>query len=566
MSRLRLYRAAFAPLLVSIAILAFSLGGVPVPLEPPPGTISFDPDNAARTARALEDAGGVRPPGSAADSAAADIVAARFAEIVAGTTQEQQIEASGPDGDVSLRNVIITLPGQSDLTTVVVAGRDGLPGSSAGSAAAATGALVELANVLAVVERRRTVVLASTSGASLSAEGARSLVGALPERLELDAGLAITRPGAAVISDPHLLGLAPGTPPLTLVETGVAVLEARAMVDAGTPGLAEQLARLALPAATGEEAALAAAGVAAIGVSSAGEIEMAGDDALDRETLARFGPALVGIVQAIDEAPGPIGAPGGKYLRAGDNLIRSWTLALVSLCLLLPALALAAFARASAGKGGGRAWSWAAEWWIAPIVVLVSVWLLGVAGVIPAAGAPYDPRRIELGVPEAGVLLLLLALGGAVWWLLGLRRVPAGPAADALAASTALLTLGACLFAWLLNPYLAFLLAPLAHVGALGAIRSNRARRWMLPAFALALVPAVVATAIVASALDWGFSAPWQLVALASGGGIPRLEVLAGALAVSGAAASAWVAVVGGARGQQARSPAAGRGQPPAQA
>ncbi|CAN5137547.1 hypothetical protein BH24ACT23_BH24ACT23_00150 [soil metagenome] len=565
MTHLRLYRAAFAPLLAALVFAAFTFDGVPEPLEPPPGTISFDASEAARNARAVLSVGEERTPGSTADGEAADVVRERFEEIVAGTTQEQRVEASGPEGDVTLRNVIITLPGQGDLTTLIVAGRDSLPGTSGEGSAAATGALIELANLLAVVERSRTVVLASTSGATLGAEGARSLIGGLPDRLEVDAAVVVTRPGAAELTEPHLLGQVPGAVPLVLLETGAAVLEDRAMVSPGSPSVLEQLARLALPVATGEEAALDREGVPAIALSGSGEVELEPETALDPETLARFGPAVAGVVQALDQTTVRIGE-SEPYLRAGDNVVGNGTVTLIALALILPAGAVATSLLAKARRDGEslrRGLSWSAEWWIPGAALLISIWTLAFVGVTPKAGYPYDPRRIELGVSEVGALLLLAALVAALWWALGLRRAPASPSGETLVGTSGALTTGACLVAWLVNPYLALVLAPLAHLAALGALSEAPAKRFAAPALGLAALPVTMVILVVASELGWEAATPWHLVELVGGGGIGALAAAATVLALSAAAATVWAAISSSWRHPDP-IPVGRQGQPPA--
>ena len=50
---LKAYRLGFAPLLAALVVLAFSLQGVPEPLEPAVGTIEFDAEGATDSARTL---------------------------------------------------------------------------------------------------------------------------------------------------------------------------------------------------------------------------------------------------------------------------------------------------------------------------------------------------------------------------------------------------------------------------------------------------------------------------------------------------------------------------------
>jgi hypothetical protein len=100
----------------------------------------------------------------------------------------------------------------------------------------------------------------------------------------------------------------------------------------------------------------------------------------------------------------------------------------------------------------------------------------------------------------------------------------------------------ACDAVWLINPYLALLLAPTAHVWLL-ATRSGLAARLGAPvAVGLALIPFVAALVAVAAAIDLGLEAPWTFAIMVADGqfGLPVVAaccLLAGALA--GAAALA---------------------------
>jgi len=71
----RLYRLAFAPTLVAVIAVMFSLEGAPDALEPagPPGT--FDADAATATARHIATDIPDREPGSPGDEETADLTA-----------------------------------------------------------------------------------------------------------------------------------------------------------------------------------------------------------------------------------------------------------------------------------------------------------------------------------------------------------------------------------------------------------------------------------------------------------------------------------------------------------
>ena len=192
----RLYRIAFIPALIAVVVVMFSLEGAPDPLEP--GTLrgEFDGARAAALARQIVDTAPDRTPGSEGDSRVADLVHHRFGEVTTGAVSEQRFAATYEDNDVALRNVVLTLPGDTDSTVVVVAARDAARSPAAASSAAATGILLELANTFRI-SHRLTYVLASVSGSEAGAAGVRELVKHLPDPSAVDGIVVISQPGAA---------------------------------------------------------------------------------------------------------------------------------------------------------------------------------------------------------------------------------------------------------------------------------------------------------------------------------------------------------------------------------
>src|SRR5687768_12645465 len=146
----RLYRLCFLPALLAVIVAMFSLEGAPDALEPATPPTTFEGDRAAAVARQIVNTAPERAPGSPGDEAVADLVVERFDEIPAGAVAQQRFEAAVDGEPESLRNVLLTLPGDAAATVVVAAGRDADPGPGAASSAAATGILVELANAFRV--------------------------------------------------------------------------------------------------------------------------------------------------------------------------------------------------------------------------------------------------------------------------------------------------------------------------------------------------------------------------------------------------------------------------------
>ncbi len=567
MTDLRLYRLAFLPALSILVVLAFSLEGVPTAVEPPPGTLEFDAAGAAKSARDVLALGETREPGSEADDAAAELVAERFGAVVAGTLGEQTVEATIDGEETELRNVLLTLPGSSDHAILVIAARDSREGEGAASSAAATGVLLELVDELAIAGRDRTLILASTSGASAEGQGARELIDGLPDRTIVDAAIVISQPGYDEPFEPHLVTSAGlNGPPIGLARTAEEVLRDRANLSPGRISAPAQIARYAFPAAAGEQAGLISDGLDAVALSSAGELPLPADlngrDSFAPSSLEGFGPALLGLVSALDAAPDPPSGGPGNFLRIGDNLVPGWSVVLLVLALLLPPAAAGASVLARAQRSGGgmmRAIGWALEWWLPALVLCLGVYVLAIVGVIPSSGIPYDPARYGLGLSEAVTLVLLFALAAWLWWILHLRRLPSPPGPYALGAASGLAGVAACLVVWATNPYQALLLVPLVHVVAVLGAKGRRPAGLAIPVSLLAAVPLLAAFIYVASALDWGSSAPWQLTVLMAGGGIGPLQAI-GSVFVLASVAAVVVGALSTAR--EAKAPGSRRENP----
>jgi hypothetical protein len=552
------YRLGFAPVVAALVVLAFSLEGVPEPLDPAAGTVEFDPARATEDARALVRAAPERAPGSEGAAAAADLVRQGFEEIATGTVAEQRFTASVDGDDAELRNVLLTLPG-SDRAIAVVAGRGSESGSGAATSAAATGVLLELAADLGVSGHERTIILASIDGAGAEAEGTREMLEALPEGTVIEAAVVISQPGPAAPAEPHLITSSGDgeRPSQTLIRTASETLAARGQAAAGLDGPLGQIARLALPAAAGTQAALLDEGVGAIAISGAGEVELppdeSGPDQLSAESVERFGASALALVGALDAATAAGEAPEA-YVRLGDNTIPGWVLALLALALLVPpALPVAIeLARAQRTDGTARkALGWAFEWSLVGLLPVIALYVLGRIGLIPSPEVPYDPGRFDVGATEVLALIALAGLAFGTWWMLGLRRAPALPAPATLGAAAGGVCVAACLAAWIANPLLALVISPLAHVVVVHGARGRRPAALAVPVALVAAVPLTATVLHVAGALGWGARTPWQLAVLVAGGTpglVASAAVAIAAVAVLAVIRAAWRP--GGSRGE----------------
>jgi hypothetical protein len=547
----RLYRAAFAPALIAVVALMFSLEGIPAPLEPavPPG--SFEAGRAAATAHEIATAASDRPPGSDGDQAAADIVADRFSQIPSGNVSEQSFEASFEGDDVEARNVLITLPGESTDTIVVLAARDAARGPAAASSAAASGVLTELAAALGVAGHQKTVVLASTSGGSEGASGARELLQALPETNTVEAIVVIAQPGASERSGPLVVASSTDSrrTAIQLTRTADRAVETQTGDPQEGPGMLGQLSRLAIPAGLGEQAPLIAAGENAVAISAAGERPLEpGADGLDDvspATLGDFGRAAQSIVQAIDADPEALVHGPDTYVEVGGNLVPGWALALLGLALLLPAAVAAVDALARASRFSERPLSsvlWALSRGLAPLGGVVVLYALALVGIVPSPSFPFDPGRYPIGLAAIVTALLFAAavVGGAV--LSHGLRPPSHRSRGSLVAGLGAVSASAGLLAWLQNPYLGLLAAPIAHVWLLADRPGGRVGRSVAIVAALAsLLPTALAVGNLASALDLGADTPWTFAIMLADGQIGLAAALAACFLVAGLAGTVAV-------------------------
>ena len=181
----RVYRAAFVPALIALFVAAFSLADRPAASRSPLAADAFDAatafgDERPPAAQLAQRAGARRSrparPGSAGDAALADRVAA---------TLGPQGRAHAPGGvrghahahelrrAPTSRPSSACAPGLSSRRIVVVANRDarGRPGRAELSA---TATLLELARLFRQRDLRKTLVLVSTSGATIGFPGERA--------------------------------------------------------------------------------------------------------------------------------------------------------------------------------------------------------------------------------------------------------------------------------------------------------------------------------------------------------------------------------------------------------
>jgi hypothetical protein len=573
----RIYRAAFLPAVLALFVVAFSLEGRPSPLRTRAIADAFDPARAYGSERLrdsllqLGSAFPERRPGSAGDAALADRVAGVF-DAAGFDVTRTRAQGRTVDGETDLETVVGVRPGLSSRRIVVLAHRDSL--ASPGLAdLSGTAALLELARIfrtrapeseqdaseqgkpqLIGRDLRKTLVLVSTSGGS-GGGGARAWA------REQDAGAidGVLVLGDLASAERHKPWVVPWSngddqPPLAWQRTVETAVRQEAGADPGSARASAQWSRRALPLAVTEQGEINRAGLPAVLLQMSGERGPGAGARVSRDRFAEAGRGALRSVIALDEAGGR--GSGGETAPpfAGEhegvvtlrNVLPGWSVRLLVLCLLLPALlaALDSFFRARRRHlhtGAWFAWALAAG----AAVPLAWAWLrvLAIAGALPAPHAPVDPSDLRLDGGEAVALAsVALALAGGVLLVRPLTRAGhaarGNAAAGAAGAVVGALVCGIALAVWLVNPYAAALLLPAAHLWLFLGIPQTRLRgrvAWLALAAGLLLPLFVLGYELRAlRANPFGLLRMW-LVATAGGHvslwSALALGVLAGCLA-----------------------------------
>jgi hypothetical protein len=537
----RVYRAAFLPALVALFVAAFSLVDRPAPVTSPLSAEGFDGARAFGTAnppprnslselaRAFPD----RRPGSPGDRALARRVATALAAIEPATRRPLFTVTRGtiPGGDRAageIETVVGVRPGLSSRRIVVLAHRDSgrVPGTAGLSG---TAALLELARAVGARDLEKTLVLVSTSGGSTGFAGARAWARAADASL-IDGVIVLGDVAGAGSRRPWIVPWPAGSaaPPLRLQRT----LESAVRREVGSPPggarATAQWIRRALPATLSEQGVVGDAGLPAVLVGVSGERGPA-EERVSRRRLQGFGRAVLRAVTAIDQAGGRQFAADPKGIVTLRNVLPDWAVRLLVGTLLLPALltALDAFFRIRRRRMATLPWF---GWLAGAAAAVLAAWLwarlLGLVGALSTTPAPVAPALLPPTTGGAVALASALLAGGGAWFAVhALTRRARGrvhPAAGGLAAALGLVLTVAAACAWALNPYLAALLLPAAHLWLFAGAPQSALRGW--PAFVAVLAGVLLpllavvyyAAAFAAGPLDLG----WLLLLGAAGGHI----------------------------------------------
>ena len=556
----RLYRAAFLPFVLALAVGAFSLTGLPAPLHSTLAPDAFEGSRAFSELSTLAAAYPNRRPGSNGDRALAAYVA-RTLQALGGTAgggftvHMRHFTAQTIDGERPLTTVIAERPGATGASPIAIVAHRDAPGVGARAELSATAALLELARVFAARETQRTIVLVSTSGGTGGDAGAAEFaaggLGPFDAAIVLGdlAGTRQRKPLVVPFSD------ASGSAPLQLQRTVDDAISQEVGSDPGTPSAIGQLAHLAFGATVGEQGPLNAAGIPAVLVQGSGERGPSTGDPVSVARLEGLGRSVLSAVDSLDTGPN-IPAATQKGLLVGRKAIPAWVLQLLVGTLLLPPLIVVAdaLARARRRRLAVARWSLWTLLCAAPfLAAALFALLLGAVGIIGAApGEPVPPDALSFGASAAttvAAVLLALVLAWLIWPVL-IRRLGARarPDSDAAGVGLMLVLLPLAVVVWLASPVTALLLLPAVHLWLLIVSPELRPRPGVaLGLVAAGLVPLALLAAFYADQLGLGPGrVAWMAVLLVAGGHITFPAVLLWVVSLGCAAAAVMLSLTDG--------------------
>ncbi|MGA2319970.1 MAG: M28 family peptidase [Solirubrobacteraceae bacterium] len=553
----RLYRLAFVPFMLALAIAAFSLTGRPAPLTSTLAPDAFEGAPAFSELQSLAAEFPSRRPGSAGDEA----LAKRIAHTIEGlggaaaggfSVRVRHFEGSTIDGEKPLSTVIAQRPGSTSAPPIVILAHRDAAARGSQAALSGTAALLELARVFAARETRRAIVLVSTSGGSGGDAGAADFLanahGPFDAAIVLGdlAGLGAKRPFVVPYSDAF------GSAPEQLQRTVADAITQETGWDPGAPSVLGQFAHFAFPLAAGEQGPLNAGGLPAVLVQVSGEGGPSPRAPVSAERLAGFGRAVLSTVDALDVA-GEVPSEMQTGVLIQQKILPAWALRLLAGALLLGPLILAAdgLARLRRRRAPVGRWTlWTLSCALPFLACALFAYVMGSLGVLAAppsvavlGGAlPFDGSAAAAVVALALVFLLSWML-----WRVIMRRLGWGtrPDPEAAGLSMLLLLLGVSLIAWAWNPYTVLLLLPALHLWLPVVSPELRPRALaVLALVALALVPLVLLIAFYADQLGLGpGGVAWTAVLLLAAGHFGVLGAILWSLSFGCAATAAMLAL-----------------------
>jgi Peptidase family M28 len=553
----RIYRTGLMVVVVTVIVVAFSLGNQASPLSTTLVPDAFNGEAAYTTMQSLARQYPDRPPGSDADGKIADFVAATLSHTGLAV-QRSTFRAQTVDGPRTIENVIGTLAGTSPGTIVIVAHRDTARPSAAGSPAdlSGTAVLLQLASVLSNQTQQRSIVLASTSG-HVGAAGATQLARSLPGPVDAVivlgdlAGLEARSPSVVPWSDSQLVA------PALLRNTLAAAISQQAGVSPQDESLGGQFLHLAFPLASTEQSPFVGRGQAAVLVSGSGARLPAADEPTSPARINGFGRAILESVSALEA--GPTAPQPTSYLRWSGKLIPAWAVRLLVLALIAPVLCATVDGLARARRRGHGVARWVL--WVLSaclpfvLAILAIVGLRAVGAIDAAPPGPVGGDALTLSGRAVAILAglgCLIAAGLVIRWRVGrhvlaVEPTPAHPpengqaparsrraampdnlASPGAAAALLLVLCAVALVLWLANPFAAALLVPALHLWMwIVAPERRPSAPWAVLLFLAGLVPGALAAVYYAAALGLGAApAAWNAVLMLAGGSVSVMSAI----------------------------------------
>jgi hypothetical protein len=558
----RIYRAAFAPFAIVLAIAAFSLSARPAPLHSTLAPDAFDGRRALAEAQRLAVEFPRLRPGAAGDERLSGRVAHTI-EGLGGTAgggfsvHVRRVRGQTIDGERTLQTVIAQRAGATGESPIVIlADRDSATPASAAQLSG-TAALIELARVFAARETQRTIVLVSSSGGSGGDAGAADLARHVlsgPTDAAIVLGdLASTRVRTPLVV-PYSDGY--GSAPDELQRTVTDAISHESGIHPGAPSAIGQLAHLTFGFAPGEEGVLAAAGLSAVLVQVSGERGPGTPAPVSAERLEGLGRGALSAIDALDIAPDVQSTPQTGLVLA-RQIVPAWALRLLIGALLIPvaAVLLDGLARARRRRQPlGRWVAWTLACALPFLTCALFAVLLGALGALAATPSiPPPAGTMKFDGAAATAVLSCAAVLGLAWlaWptlvrrlgLAALRPTPEAAGVDAAGIATLLVLLALACAVWVFNPYAALLIVPGLHL-LLPVASPERRPRPMggLALLVLALVPLGLLVAFYAHQLGYGPGEfVWAATLLLAGG---HVGVLAAAIWSAALGCGVAIAVV----------------------
>jgi hypothetical protein len=552
----RLYRAAFAVVVLAMLVLAFSIvrpGPLPAPVLP----ANFDAAGARALAANLSDHYPDRSPGTAGSLQAARWFRDQMRQYDLPVSSDVWEEDVPGLGRVRLENIWAVAPGQSREAIVVMAHRDDTgDGPGANDDASGTAALIELARGYALtagpggVRSGHTLVFLSTDAGAFGGLGALRFARHPPFRVVATVNLdAIAGGGPPRI---EIAGDAPRSPAATLVATAARRIQEQTGQAPARESIGAQLVDLGFPFTLYEQGPFVARGIPSVTLTTAGarppESFTDRSTALSTTALGALGRAAQQLVGSLDQGL-ELAQGTTTYVWAGSRFVRGWAVELVLFSLLVPYLAAVVdlFAHTRRRRipllpAVRSLRSRVAFWLFAGLTFYIFRWL----GAWPTGAArPPDPSTTVAGDWPVLPLFLLAAVLFLAWLVPRQRLAPhrAAEAAEELAGETAAL-IGLAVVSLLVlatNPYALVFFIPALHAWLWLPQVRPRARG---SAFVLLLVglvgPALIVISL-ATRFGLGLDAPWYLLELVS---LRYVHVPAVAITLAGAACAAQLAAV----------------------